>query len=193
MSGVHLIGLCGRAGAGKTTVAEHLASEWSFDHFAFADPLRAMLAALFDDAGVPDAFLTERFLKEQPTTLGFSYRHLIQTLGTEWGRSLAPDFWLRIAEAKLQEARRQGAHVVISDVRFQNEARWLRERGGVLVCVLRDDTGEQARDHVSERAWGHMDPDHVLINEASRAALYDQVDVLIHRLRQATPMCERGF
>lgn len=186
MSGLHLIGLCGRAGAGKTTVAEHLADEWSFDHFAFADPLRAMLAALFDDAGVPDAFLTERFLKEQPTTLGFSYRHLIQTLGTEWGRSLAPDFWLRIADAKLQEARRQGAHVVISDVRFKNEAAWLRERGGVLVCVLRGDTGEQARDHVSEHWWAHMDPDHVLTNDFSLHVLACQIDQLIHHLRQET-------
>lgn len=188
MSGrLHLIGLTGRAGAGKSTVAEYLANEWSFDHFALADPIRAMLAALFDDAGVPDAFLVERYLKEQPSTLGFSYRHLAQTLGTEWGRSLAPDFWLRIADAKLAEARRQGAHVVISDVRFRNEADWLRERGGVVVCVLRDvGAGEQARDHVSEHGWAHMDPDHVLINEASHANLYDQVGRLIHHLRQET-------
>jgi hypothetical protein len=50
--------------------------------------------------------------------LGVSPRHLMVTLGTEWGRdAVHPDLWVRIWAASLPEA----AHVVAEDVRFPNE------------------------------------------------------------------------
>ncbi len=38
-----LIGLVGRAGAGKTTVAKHLCERYGFVRVAFGDPLKVML------------------------------------------------------------------------------------------------------------------------------------------------------
>ncbi len=139
---------------------------------------------------MPDAYLTERVLKEQPTTLGFSYRHLMQTLGTEWGRdTLAPSFWLRIAQMKLDEARRQGAHVVISDVRYENEAEFICRNGGHLVRITRP-TAEGARpvrDHSSEGGLVVDPAVHLIVNSGSFATLYDQVDRVVQLIRQETP------
>lgn len=185
MRALQLIGLCGRAGAGKTTVGNYLEHEWAFEHMAFADPIVNMIGALFDDAGVPAPFIDDRTLKETPTSIGFSYRHLAQTLGTEWGRSLAPDFWLRIAQAKLRIARQHGAHVVISDVRFANEAAWIQHHGGLLVRVLRDEgDGErrEVRAHASEQEWAALGVDHELLNHGSVTTLKDQVDRLVGNL-----------
>lgn len=179
-----LIGLTGRAGAGKSTVASHLEAEWAFEHAALADPILAMVLALFDDAGISSAWATERALKEQPTVLGVSYRRIAQTLGTEWGRELIdPDLWLKVAQHKVDAARLCEDSLVISDVRFANEAAWLLERGGVLVRITRPGVAPVAA-HTSEDHTDRLPAHHELRNDGSPAALYDQVDSLIHELRR---------
>lgn len=184
MSQTTLIGLTGQAGAGKDTVAAFLEDEYAFERYAFADPIFEMVLALFHRAGISEAWATERALKEQPTAIGPSYRRLAQTLGTEWGRhTVADDLWIRVAELQLAEARRCGLHVVISDVRFVNEAAWIRAQGGVLVRVLRRDLPPVA-PHVSEREMAAIEPDHELLNHGSTATLFDQVDRLIEALRR---------
>lgn len=183
-----LIGLIGRAGAGKSTVAQHLEAEWAFESLAFADPILAMVHALFNEAGVDGAWAAERALKEQPTpVLGVSYRRLAQTLGTEWGRELiSPELWLRVAAHKVQQARLYGLHAVISDVRFPNEAQWLVEQGGLLVRVIRPDlpplppdSASHPSEHYAERLPAHEE----LLNGASITTLLDRVDDLVRMLK----------
>lgn len=183
----HLIGLCGRAGTGKDTVADRLVEQHQFSRYAFADPLRSMLEVMLIEAGLEYAYIHERSLKEQPIPgLGFSYRHLAQTLGTEWGRSLSPTFWLQLAALNL------GLHdlpnsapvhdrIVITDVRFPNEATWLRALGGQVVLIQRD--VPNVRHHESElHVGGTIQCDLVLDNTGSLAGLYDRVDLLAAQL-----------
>lgn len=177
-----LIGLCGRANAGKSTVAGMLAHEFAFEEIAFADPIVNMIGALFADADIGSGWMTERALKEQPTRLGFSYRELAQTLGTEWGRQLHPEFWLRVAALKLERASLHHENVVFSDVRFPNEAKFITQRGGVLVRVLRD-TAPTARAHSSEAYVDTLPVTTELLNFGSKETLLDQVDRLITTLR----------
>ena len=178
-----LSGLTGRANAGKSTVA-HMLAEYGFHQESLADPILNMLSALLAHANASPAWATERSLKEQPTTLGFSYRHLAQTLGTEWGRGLAPDFWLRVLQQRLDSPELRDDNVVIPDVRFPNEAEFITARGGVVVRVLRDQA-YQVRPHASEIHTDHLPVTTELLNFGSRATLADQVDRLITTLRQA--------
>lgn len=179
--GAPLIGLVGRAGEGKDTVAMHLEDEWAFTHLAFADCLAGMLHALFEHTGIDGAWMVERDLKEQPTALGYSYRHLAQTLGTEWGRGLDAQFWLRATELSITAGGLDGEKLVISDVRFLNEAEWVRARGGVLVRVVRPDA-LPARDHVSETQQALIECQYTLWNTSTLAALDAQVDRLVNAL-----------
>ena len=178
-----LIGLTGRANAGKSTVAQMLASEFAFTELALAEPILEMVHALFAMAGVDGAWAVERSLKEERTTLGFSYRHLAQTLGTEWGRGLSPDFWLRVMNLRLQSPALAGENIVISDVRFPDEAQWITSQGGVVVRVLRD-AAPTARPHPSEAHTDHLPVTTELLNFGSKATLLDQVDRLITTLRK---------
>lgn len=179
-----LVGLIGRAGAGKSTVAGHLEHEWAFENMAFADPIFAMAMALFQDCGISENWAMERALKEKPTpVLGISYRHVAQTLGTEWGRQvLGDDLWVRIAAHKVREAMALDLSVVIGDVRFPNEAAWITAQGGVLVHVQRPDV-ERVRAHESESHVVTLPQHHTLINDGSVATLLDQVDRLVDDLR----------
>jgi hypothetical protein len=81
-----VIGIAGRARAGKSTAAELLLRIGAGRYlYSFADPIRAMLKAGLDiDLDSP----YWQMRKEDPLSDfgGHSPRSLMQTLGTEWGR-----------------------------------------------------------------------------------------------------------
>jgi hypothetical protein len=179
-----VIGLTGAAGAGKDTVADRLAAAaTAVGHSAlrvsFADPIRAMLSAM----GVPAAYMHDRALKELPVPgIGRSYRQLAQTLGTEWGRShVNRAVWLTLAARRIDdEARAVSPNqviAIISDVRFPDEAAWLRRRNGLLVRIDRPGLAPVAR-HASETYHAFIAPDVDLHNASTLAHLHDRADQL---------------
>lgn len=188
-----ILGLTGRAGAGKDTVAEYLCSVHGFERYAFAEPIRDMATALLVAAGIDYAHLFERGLKEQPIAgLGpdaaISGRQILQSLG-DWGRAQHPDFWVRIA------ARALGLHdlpnsspvhhrIVVTDVRYPNEAAWIVALGGRIVRVLRD-AAPAIRSHDSESHTATLLAWHELDNGASKDWLYGQIDTLVQALEDA--------
>lgn len=177
-----LIGLTGQAGTGKDTVRQILTRKHDFYGLAFADPIRAMLEKLLRETGIGTHWMHVRELKEQPIDgLGVSYRHMAQTLGTEWGRALRPDFWLRLATENLHaHAERGHSHFVISDVRFQNEVDWVRAHGGVVWRVERQQA-QPVRHHASESEIAQFDVDAVIANHGGLADL----DAAVHQALKA--------
>jgi hypothetical protein len=160
-----ILGLTGAAGSGKDTVAAHLVRRHHFTQLAFADPLRAMVAAGF---GVTARDL-ERDRKELPLDwLGVSPRYLLQTLGTDWGRGLIdPDVWLLVLKRRLDMAIEEGRlRFVISDVRFENEAALVRGMGGAVWHLRRPGTAP-VHQHVSEAGVRAERGDHIINNAGS--------------------------
>lgn len=164
-----LIGLAGAARSGKTTAAAELAAHFGFVQYAFAQPLKAMLAeglnlsvAQFEGAQ-----------KEAPLPwLGKSPRELMQTLGSEWGRGMVHrELWLRVARQNLDnlaDCHPQAPGIVISDVRFEDEAAFVRQCGGVLVHILRPDA-PPVRAHASEAGVAIGDNDLTIHNDGDLA------------------------
>lgn len=150
----HLIALTGPAGCGKDTVAEILFREHGYTGvLSFADPIRAMLNALFVAADIDTEYMTNRTLKELPIPelMGISYRQLAQTLGTEWGRNtLDRRFWVVMLIRRIKQLTAQGhTHFVITDLRFNDvEATFVRDNGGEIWRVVRE--VPSVRFHVSE-------------------------------------------
>lgn len=163
-----LIGLSGLAGSGKDTVREILEERHELDGLAFADPMRDMLSALLDTIGIDDGWMTDRDRKEKPIPeLGLSYRTMAQQLGTEWGRALDRDFWLKIAGAKIAMCQKFGSKgVVISDVRFPNEAAWIKSQGGLIWKIIRPGV-EPVRAHASEALVHSLPYDYIIDNRGS--------------------------
>lgn len=180
-----LLGLSAPIGAGKDTAAHYLEEEYGFAVTAFAEPVLDMLGALAQHVDVDGAWLVERALKEKPMpVLGRSYRELARSLGDSWGRHLQSDtWWVRIVHHKWCQARARGDNLLVTDVRYVNEADWLRINGGHLVALERDDHAFDTRAHRSEFEAAQLRPEHRISNSSTRAHLHDQLDVLMERLR----------
>lgn len=155
-----LIGLTGQAGCGKDTIARFLCDTQEFRQIALADPIRDGIEAMFR---ISREFLVDRDLKERSLRQVFGFdkspRQLMQTLGTEWGRNMIdPNIWLNIAKTKIEFNKRLSATknlhlngIVVSDIRLEGEAKWLRAQGGIIWHIRRPNNPRfTAPGHVSE-------------------------------------------
>lgn len=185
---MQLIGLTGPAGSGKDTVADYLRDRHGFAVMSFAHPVYLGVSAAF---GIPIEQLQDRDFKEEEIPwIGKSPRQLLQLFGTEFGRDLvAKDIWLRVAKSKLDEISyicdqaSVPCRVVISDVRFDNEAEWVRNLGGVIWHIHRPGVQPVAA-HVSEAGVSFEAGDERLVNDVL-AETYRRVDGLLDsRMRQ---------
>jgi hypothetical protein len=177
---VKLIGLHSRASGGKDTVAAHLVERHGFVQVAFADAVYRGLATMF---GVEESQLRAR--KEEPRAwfFGRAPRYLLQTLGTEWGRELVhPDLWVYIVKSEVERRRATNCRgVVISDVRYDNEADYVRNAGGQIWLIVRT-WKLLVREHSSERGIATHGPDRGLLNDGTIEDLRARVDLLIEQL-----------
>ncbi len=172
-----LIGLTGKAGAGKTLVASIL----GYRVIGLADPLYAAISAMLD-VEVED--LQDRERKELPIPwLGKSPRELLQTLGTDWGRDLIrPDLWTLLCRRRLEQMAADGVEgVAVCDVRFVNECRLIHELGGEVWQVRRPGAGTP-HGHRSENGVPDDLVDRVIDNIGT-------IDDLREIVRQAVTPC----
>jgi len=173
MPQVPLIGIAGRARSGKDTVANFIVAAIGGYRYSFADPIRAMLTPLGVD--MSDPYWQARKEDIIPA-LGVSPRRMMQTLGTEWGRNLInPDLWLVMAHQRLL---RNGPGMVISDVRFENEAAWIRKHGGRIIHVIRPEA-KAVEAHASEDGIEMQDTDARLFNSGTLEELQLSVRELL--------------
>lgn len=152
-----VIGLCGPQGAGKDTVAlairERLRQTHTVEVISFAGPIRDMLAALLAHLDIDRAVMEDRATKEVCLPeLARSPRELTRTLGTEWGRrEVHPDLWVLIAKHRLGRNREAGRLTVVTDVRFENEAHFIRKSGGRVIEIRRPGDYYYGGHHASDR------------------------------------------
>ena len=170
-----LIGLCGAAGAGKNTLAELLTDSdgCTFMQMAFADPLYRCISTI---TGLPVARLKDRDVKESVIPhLGKSPRQMLQSMGTEWGRGMVHDeIWIRIAMEQASQHLTVGCCVVITDVRFDNEAQAIIGAGGEVWKVTRPGwrcLADEAAAHQSEAGVS----DHLIARTIDNSGSLDEL------------------
>ncbi|MFJ4794007.1 nucleoside/nucleotide kinase family protein [Kitasatospora purpeofusca] len=182
------IALIGKARAGKDTIAERLVSRFQYTRLAFADPLKDMLLRV--DPLVMDRFgLGAVRLSEVVETKGWEAakdqhpesRRLLQHLGQSL-RDTDPEFWVRMLTEKVRTADRWGLPVVVSDVRYPNEAEALQQAGFRLVRVIRGGMaggGTGAPEHESETVQDNIFADRTVFNLSTLEALRAEADALV--------------
>lgn len=188
LSDVLLIGLVGTSGVGKDTAGNHLRRTHNFETFALAAPLRSMLHSLFADVGVDPQHLYEPHMKALPIEAlgGISARRLMQTLGTEWGRGCVErGFWLRVANLVLGFPNAPiHDRIAITDVRFPDEAAWVKGHGGHLVRVVRP-AAAGAQSHISEELVDRIPVDYTVTNSGTVQELDNALDDVLDEIARS--------
>lgn len=116
---------------------------------ALADPIYAMADALLVSFGIDTEWGDREWKEKVHPLLSVSPRRILQTLGTDWGRQLiAPDIWTNLAKGRIARLVSSGFGVLVTDVRFENEADIIRAEGGCIWHVVRE--VPPVEGHVSE-------------------------------------------
>ena len=207
-----IIGICGFIGSGKDTIADYLVNLHHFRRESFASTLKDAVAQVFgwDRTMLEGRTKQAREWRERvdpwwAERLGMptlTPRWILQYWGTEVCRAgFHDDIWIASLENKL---RNSSDDVVISDCRFPNEIKAIRNQGGIVLRVVRGPEPEwydlavesnvgsfdhmktaYPDVHASETAWVGTKFDAVLDNNATLDQLYKQVNDLLQDLRAA--------
>lgn len=140
-----IIGVAGYAGAGKDTAAQHLVERHGFVRRAFADKLREVADLMGDRYMLPlashdqayNAYLRECGGYEQAKRSDPAVRNYLVRIGHGLRRILGDSLWLDqvLGGGGLPQ------RLVISDVRYENEAQAVIDRNGYVVWVDREGVG----------------------------------------------------
>lgn len=178
----YLIGITGRARAGKDTAARILLDTHGYTAAAFADPLKQM-ASVFCAEPLP--LFHDDATKEAVCPLhGKTRRQIMQLLGTECVKPFfGPDVWVRHMFQRMKSGQ-LGPRVVITDVRFNPEADAIADAGGHIIHIERTLAGLRgsAGAHASEAG---IDPDKVdfsVVNDGSIADLAHELSKVMAHL-----------
>lgn len=175
-----IVGIGHYARTGKDSLAEILVRDHGFTRVAFADALKALVydtdacvAMLVDLYGWETA--KERFpaMVRQPLIdVGNAARHRI-----------GEDVWIKALSRDPEFVGSE--HVVIPDMRYPNEARWVNAmRDGVTIKVTRP--GVCPLDNVADQALvDFADWDYEIANDGSLDDLADLVADLVRNIRRA--------
>jgi hypothetical protein len=136
-------------------VADFICRREGWARFAFADPLKAIAERIGWDGTkrLPDEYHSYHMFDWRTTWHpgALNGRALLQELGVAVRDLIDPDAWVMACAKRIAEEADDLPwlkHVVITDVRFPNEAAWVESVGGTVVRVERD---VPELNHVSER------------------------------------------
>jgi hypothetical protein len=214
-----IIGVCGFIGSGKDTVADYLTNFHGFRRESFANSLKDAVSMVFgwDRTMLEGRTKSAREWREQVDPWwaerlnmpNLTPRWVLQYWGTEVCRkAFHDDIWISSLENKLRNSKDD---IVISDCRFPNEIKSIKEAGGQIICVERGvqphwlDIAIQANRgsanaqdwlktegiHTSETAWVGTNFDHRFDNNGSIDDLYAQVKKLINPEQDRLASSER--
>lgn len=196
--GPRLIGLTGLAGAGKDEAAKALVED-GWRRAAFADRMRTAILALdpWVDYGHELSFPSHRSLpavevkpyrlSELVEAYGWDrvkrstpeVRRLLQKFGTEAGRHVhGEDCWVDLVLAPWRDNSTfsdLGYDLVVTDVRFENEARAVREAGGLVVHIRRPGLERLPGGHASEDGVAFHHNDLAIVNDGPVEKLYASI------------------
>jgi len=198
-----IIGVCGFIGSGKDTAADYLVNFHEFRRDSFAATLKDAVGAVFGwNRELLEGRTKEaREWREQVDPWwskkldmpDLTPRWVLQYWGTEVCRKgFHDDIWIASLEARLRNSR---DNIVISDCRFPNEIKAIKQAGGKVIWVQRGELpswhimADKANHgdifakeklkhlgiHASETAWVGTEFDAVINNNGSIDSLYDQL------------------
>lgn len=182
-----LIAIHGFKQSGKDTVADYISQEYGFVKKAFATKVKQAINVIYD---VPlellngsdedkntltdvrwDSFVgIERDEKQDEIFL--SVRELMQIFATEMCRDKQPNIWFEVAFKNVGK-------IVVSDLRFNNEAEFIKQHKGFVIGVRRQSA--VGGNHQSESGIDSSYVDVWIDNDSNLEELYANVSLVLEQ------------
>ena len=154
-----IFGIGGVARCGKDTLGKHLINKLNKSGFpalniSFATELKKDL----------DPFLKEK-LNISAFTDNNSEKELIRPMLVCWGtgtcRKIDPDYWIKKIEKQVKSSINNKIIVVITDVRYENEVKWIKDNAGFMIHLSRmgqkpSNFQERSNDPIVKRNSDHI-------------------------------------
>jgi|WetSurMetagenome_2_1015567.scaffolds.fasta_scaffold308412_2 hypothetical protein len=178
-----IIGITGLARSGKDTCADILCEElnkrgYNVKKVALAEPMKEACRIIF---GWNNDYLYGDKKDLIDDNYGISPRHVLQTMGTEWGQFMLSKFdnFRKVTGRKLWIKsllnKYVGQNIIISDVRFVHEAEEIRNNNGFIIKIER--SGIKQMKHKSEKEIKKIQSDVTINNDGD---LFDYKDEVLN-------------
>lgn len=161
-----------RMGVGKDEAVSYLTQKHKGIKISFSEPLYDIMYYAQDKCGFP---------REKD-------RKFLQFIGTEWARSKYNNVWVNIVTNKNYP---KNENFYISDLRFPNEFKALKNSGWTCVKIVRslqenrEGTGscshssETALDDIQDKEW-----DYIIYNVGSLHEFYSKLDYIVSKINE---------
>jgi hypothetical protein len=164
-----IVGLSGFARSGKDTASEILINEYGFKRMAFADALKADLKGMIETAletiGKDVSLYTDMLSTSKET---------VRPIMVEYGRimrALYAPYWIdRLFSDMIGTGQNR---FVITDCRYENEAKEIRKFGGIVIGITRPNVLPANAEE--EMSFSKFSPDYTVVNDADIKVLHDRV------------------
>ena len=202
-----IIGISGKKRSGKDTISNFLIDNYDFIKYGFADPIKDIAKIIF---GFTDEQLYGNLKEKIDDRWGISPRNFFQKFGTEYGRCIFQEhfpeifdnhnkktlnkktlnkktLWVLVFKKwylkKIKE--NPSIKIVINDVRFIDEYNCIKELGGYILKVERNNL--IVDQHISENDLDKsfendktLEYDTIIENNGTLQDLYDKIIEIIN-------------
>jgi len=173
-----LIGLSGKLGSGKNYIAENIIAPYFTDKYniliiGFGDQVKNELYAR-------DVSLTYDLLYDKKT---YESRKKLQEYATEYGRDkYNQDMWIRGLDMQIETFSRRSPKevmVIICDVRFKNEAEYIKNKNGILFRII---ANNRTNERYNKESNNDISKYNIISNHSSETDLdnYTNFDMIIN-------------
>lgn len=185
----NLIGITGFKRCGKDTTGLYLINNYNYVKYSFAGALKSACSEIF----MFDYEQTEGSKKEDfDERWNINPRKVFQRFGTEIFRDsleqffpemkhLKNNFWIYRFKIWYQEQIRKNpdVRIVVTDVRFKNEADIIKELGGIIIKVSRKNIMNND-EHASEINILNINADYDIKNDSSIEDYYKNLKSILN-------------
>lgn len=176
---MNVVGFVGRKGVGRKECAQFLCEYFiNVRVLSYASPIK--------EASKHAYLLSDDQLEENKDVYDERWdltpRDIMRNVGNTF-RFIDEDHWIHHLNMRFDQVEKDNVtHVAISDVRFETEAKSIKEIGGILVHVGKRIDGE-GDDHISETESDDIECNYYIQNNGSLEDLKRQCDAIFNNIR----------
>jgi len=178
-----LIGLSGRAGSGKDTVANYLVKNYGYIKLSFGNVLKDIVSCIFGwprDLLEGDTLESREFREKEDKwwsnhlKIKITPRIALQKIGTDVFRMhFHQDIWLLILKKQIIKYDK----VVVTDIRFLNEYNMIKKIGGNIIKITRNNIIKDL--HLSENILDGIKFKFIIHNNGTIEELYQNISIFL--------------